>query len=153
VPRSTRYASRGKRDILCPRTLCLLCPYAESMPRSTRYASGDAFSVNGRVFGALFCGAAQDTLYNDLYNVKIQVRERSATRIQAMLRGSILRIHVARRKLMEEAMQRQRINGTISQKSFVKETYYRSNRKRPRYTDSSASTALFRKRSLLKETY
>ena len=81
------------------------------------------------------------------------MRERSATRIQAMLRGSILRIHVARRKLMEEAMQRQRINGTISQKSFVKETYYRSNRKRPRYIDSSASTALFRKRSLLKETY
>lgn len=48
-----------------------------------------------------------------------EVRERSATRIQAMLRGSILRVHVARRKHMEEAMRRQRINGTILQKSFI----------------------------------
>jgi hypothetical protein len=68
-----------------------------------------------------------------------------------MLRGSILRIHVTRRKLTEEAMQRQRINGTISQKSSAKETYDRSNRKRPLYTDASASTALFRKRSLYKD--
>jgi hypothetical protein len=39
-----------------------------------------------------------------------EVRQRSATRIQAMLRGSILRIHVARRRAMEEALQRQRVH-------------------------------------------
>ena len=53
-----------------------------------------------------------------------QVRERSATRIQAMLRGSILRIHVARRKIMEETMQRQRINGTIFSKVLCTLTSY-----------------------------
>jgi len=42
-----------------------------------------------------------------------EVRERSATRIQALMRGSTLRIHVARRKTMEEAMRRQRINVAI----------------------------------------
>ncbi len=52
------------------------------------------------------------------------MRERSATRIQAMLRGSILRIHVARRKIMEETMQRQRINGTIFSKVLCTLTSY-----------------------------
>jgi hypothetical protein len=42
-----------------------------------------------------------------------EVRKRSATRIQALVRGSILRMHVARRRAQEEAMQRQRINVAV----------------------------------------
>ena len=38
-----------------------------------------------------------------------EVRQRSATKIQALVRGSVLRMHVARRREVEQALQRQRI--------------------------------------------
>ena len=45
----------------------------------------------------------------------MQLRQRSATRIQALVRGSILRMHVARRRALEVMMQRQReLVGVVS---------------------------------------